>query len=138
MYNKAKNFKPKELEKKQIVVVDKPKPVEREIRILKKENKPIVIGTEILDLIFSEKEKSEKLLNNIEMLNSVIGEYIFKKKCNNKEYENKVKADEDKKEIEQSRMIKKLEEQFNEVMSKVDTTLQNAKNAGKKLMKKQE
>jgi hypothetical protein len=138
MYNKAKNFKPKEVEKKQFVIVEKPKVVDRDTKSVKKESKPVIIGAEILDLIFSEKEKSEKLLNNFEMLNNVIGEYIFKKKCNNKEYENKVKAEEDKKEIEQSRMMKKLEEQINEVMSKVDTTLQNAKNAGKKLMKKQE
>lgn len=138
MFNKAKNFKPKEVEKKQFVVVEKPKRVEREIKKVNKENVQNILGSEINDLIFSEKEKIEIFLNNLEGLNSVIGEYIFKKKCNNKEYENKVKAEDDKKEIEQSKMLKKLEDQINEVMSKVDSTLQNAKNAGKKMIKKQE
>jgi hypothetical protein len=141
MYNKAKNFKTKEFEKKPMIIVEKPKPVEKQIKTLKQEqkNKQVdSIGSEIIKIINSDKDKSEKLLSNIECLNSILGEYIFKKKSNNKDYENKVKADEDKKEMEQSKMMKKLEEQINQVMNKVDTCLENAKNLGKKPIKKQQ
>jgi hypothetical protein len=142
MYYKAKNFKIKEDERKQFIVVEKPKPVEKEKpKSMKQESKTKqvdTIGSEIIKIINSDKKRSENLLNNIECLNSVIGEYIFKKKSNNKDYENKLKAKDEKKELEQGKMMKKLEDQINEVMNKVETCLDNAKNVGKKPVKKQQ
>lgn len=140
MYNKAKNFKVKEVERKPLHVRGEPP---KQFGVMKqsesvKQSKPVNDGIDsfLINIINSEKKSIENLLNNIETINQVTGEYIFKKKSNNKDYENKVKADEDKKEVEQTKMMKKLEEQISQVMNKVDTCLENAKNIGKIPLKK--
>ena len=65
------------------------------------------------------------------MINETITEFIIKKKINIKEIENKIKAEEDKKEKDILNLKKNLETQIESVLNKANLCMENIKKLGK-------
>ena len=129
MYDKAKNFK------KVVKSTDSFKYSEpiKQPEILKKKKKT----EEIIEEVKLTKEidditcKNELILNNMFIINDSIAEYILKKKINIKEVENKIKANEDKREKDILNIKKNIESQIDNVLNKANVCMENIKKLGK-------
>ena len=129
MYDKAKNFK----KVTKSISITKNEDTIKQQNIIQKKNKSEELIQEVkltkeIDLITN---NFEFILKNITLINDTIAEYVIKKKINIKEIENKIKAEEDKKEKDILNLKKNIETQIETVLNKANLCMENIKKLGK-------